>query len=534
MSGVRHSNHVTIPDDPLYAVGSDEWNAGHATDETDTSLVLKPDGHGGLEFGPQSGSPLTATDGTTSVTDVTKLTTVGATVAAGGAGEAIVTVGLIPDPSNAWAPSSPFYVGDRISHGTAVWQCGVGGTSGIEDPAGLFDVHDTYDAIAEATNVRWVYVGEIGGLPAGPGTRLAVIGLAGAQVVSNPYVDLQSDGAATVTGWAFVNGDGDANHTSYAYVLGDGSAQSNLYAQIGGTGWAAVNAPALVGGDGTAVVDAHSQVLTPVDGNASSRYESIAGVKRSGWNTYADAAGAHSGFDDGNGVGPNGTPAAPGMVPVADVDGYPRWVAGNLPTADEKAALDAAPTPLTATNPVASVADLIPGATGPTGAASTVAGPTGATGATGSGATGPTGATGTGSTGPTGSTGAGATGATGPTGTGATGATGATGVGSTGPTGASGVGSTGPTGATGAGSTGPTGATGATGSGATGATGPTGSGSTGPTGATGSGSTGATGPTGSGATGATGGSGSTGPTGATGPTGSASVSWISIAKWGLP
>ena len=108
MSGVRHSTHVTIPDDPLYAVGSDEWNAGHATDETDTSLVLKPDGHGGVEFGPQSGSPLTVTDGTTSVTDVTTLTTVGATVTDGGAGEAIVTVnpyaGTTPETPIALAP----------------------------------------------------------------------------------------------------------------------------------------------------------------------------------------------------------------------------------------------------------------------------------------------------------------------------------------------------------------------------------------------------------------------------------------------
>jgi hypothetical protein len=38
------------------------------------------------------GSPLTVTDGTTSVADVTKVTEVGATVSAGGAGEAIVTV----------------------------------------------------------------------------------------------------------------------------------------------------------------------------------------------------------------------------------------------------------------------------------------------------------------------------------------------------------------------------------------------------------------------------------------------------------
>ena len=84
--------------------------------------------------------------------------------------------------------------------------------------------------------------------------------------------------------------------------------------------------------------------------------------------------------------------------------------------------------------------------TGPTGAASTVTGPTGVTGA--AGVTGPTGQTGaTGATGPTGRTGP--TGVTGPTGLAST---------TTGPTGATGPISTGATGATGVmGPTGPTG-----------------------------------------------------------------------------
>ena len=96
------------------------------------------------------------------------------------------------------------------------------------------------------------------------------------------------------------------------------------------------------------------------------------------------------------------------------------------------------------------------GAVGPTGAASTVAGPTGPTGALGP--TGPTGAASTvaGPTGPTGPTGAAST-VVGPTG--ATGPTGPTGAASTV------VGPTGPTGASITGPTGPTGAQGATGSG---------------------------------------------------------------------
>jgi len=90
-----------------------------------------------------------------------------------------------------------------------------------------------------------------------------------------------------------------------------------------------------------------------------------------------------------------------------------------------------------------------PEVTGPTGAASTVTGPTGNTGPTGPEVTGPTGAAST-VTGPTGNTG--------PTGPEVTGATGSTGT--TGPTGPTGAGATGPTGPTGAASTvtGPTGA----------------------------------------------------------------------------
>jgi len=130
-----------------------------------------------------------------------------------------------------------------------------------------------------------------------------------------------------------------------------------------------------------------------------------------------------------------------------------------------------------------------PRVTGPTGAASTVTGPTGQTGSTGAASTvtGPTG-----QTGPTGSTGAAST-VTGPTGPRVTGPTGAAST-VTGPTGAAST-VTGPTGAAST-VTGPTGAsstvTGPTGAAST-VTGPTGQ-----TGATGAASTvtGPTGPTG--------------------------------------
>jgi len=148
-----------------------------------------------------------------------------------------------------------------------------------------------------------------------------------------------------------------------------------------------------------------------------------------------------------------------------------------------------------------------PSVTGPTGAASTVTGPTGPTGPTGadSEVTGPTGPSVTGPTGPTGADSS----VTGPTGASITGPTGAAST-VTGPTGAS---ITGPTGADSS-VTGPTGAsiTGPTGAAST-VTGPTGPSVTGPTGAAST----VTGPTGPSVTGPTGPS-VTGPTGPTGPT----------------
>lgn len=194
-----------------------------------------------------------------------------------------------------------------------------------------------------------------------------------------------------------------------------------------------------------------------------------------------------------------------------------------------------------------------PSITGPTGAASTIPGPTGATGPTGadSQVTGPTGPRGI--TGPTGSAGAdsqvagptGPDGATGPTGPGITGPQGAIGptgnIGVAGPTGATGPSITGPTGMsitgpTGPGVTGPSGPIGPTGlSGQTGATGPTGGngptgpiglqGVTGPQGSQGlQGTAGPTGPQGiQGIAGPTGSLGPTGGAGATGPTGAPST-----------
>lgn len=43
MTGIRHSTYVTVPDDPAYPVGTDEWNDPHVIDdETITVEMLAP------------------------------------------------------------------------------------------------------------------------------------------------------------------------------------------------------------------------------------------------------------------------------------------------------------------------------------------------------------------------------------------------------------------------------------------------------------------------------------------------------------
>jgi hypothetical protein len=69
---IRHKKVPVGPDIPGYEILFSDWKDDHV------------------------GANLTVTDGTTTVADVTQETLVGATVAAGGAGEAIVTVGT-PD-----------------------------------------------------------------------------------------------------------------------------------------------------------------------------------------------------------------------------------------------------------------------------------------------------------------------------------------------------------------------------------------------------------------------------------------------------
>lgn len=60
MSELRHAKVVDLPDVPGYEVLFSDWNASHATDETDTSLVLHPDGNGGVAFGAAETVPIAA------------------------------------------------------------------------------------------------------------------------------------------------------------------------------------------------------------------------------------------------------------------------------------------------------------------------------------------------------------------------------------------------------------------------------------------------------------------------------------------
>lgn len=278
------------------------------------------------------GSPLTVTDGSTSVANVTQETLVGAVVSAGGAGEAIVTVGFVADPGNVWEADTPVRDGYRVASGTHVWQVRDPGTTGTVDATTHMNLTAAgFSTIVEPGGVSWTYVGEIGGYPVPPGLYAGVVG------ISDPatFAQLQQS--------AFVDGDGSASVATVADVSGSGNATRSSFA--------------VVNGDGSAIVDDRSEVTGAVLGNAQGFFDSIAASRRAGWRTYADASEAHAGFDDGAGIGPNGAPATPGMALVADAGGYPRWTAG-MPTADEKAALDNAPTALTALNPVASVADL--------------------------------------------------------------------------------------------------------------------------------------------------------------------------------
>jgi hypothetical protein len=275
---ITHSTVVVVPDDHSSPVGTDEWNAGHVLPEveelptaaTDTTLVLSPDGAGGVAF--------------------------------------VANSGLIADPGHAWAATTVVAQGYQIASGTHVWQVNVAGTTGTDDPSIPFnDPGDSFSTIVESTGVYWVYFGEIGGLP---------VVAAGA----NQGVDTIADGNAVSNPNAFVTGSGNAIAGNSASVTVDGQA----------------------------LVDVHSEVGVPVAGNAQGYYDAIAGTNRSGWRTYADVAGAYAGFDDGTGIGPNGTPATPGMALIADASGYPRWVAisGTYDVAGAAAAAQAASQPL--------------------------------------------------------------------------------------------------------------------------------------------------------------------------------------------
>ena len=255
MSDLRHRFVNPLPDQPGF-IGAkpSHWNDNHGTSETDTSFVLRPDGHGGVVFGP-GGFPLTVTDGTTSVANVTQETIVGAVVSSGGAGEAIVTV-----------------------------------------PPGVDFLQDT-DPGAVGAGKIWLDTTAITGTDNRP------------LYVRNP----------TDTGWFSIGlaaYDGSGNLRSFVTVANNGGVSAEAW-----------DATGIV--QSGFVIQAGSILLYAVDGVNPQI------------NLHLDSANQTWNMNATNGFLLNSEQIVP----------------ADIPTADEKAALDAAPTALSALNPVASVAD---------------------------------------------------------------------------------------------------------------------------------------------------------------------------------
>ena len=305
--GITHHTQTAAANNPAYGVSHDAWDEGHdVADGTITAVML-------------------ATDAT-----------------------------AIIDPGNVWEPSTMFALGYQIASGTHVWQVlAAPDVTGTEDPTSLLSTPaNGYSVVVEATGVQWGYVGEVGTLAQPEGLNGGSEGLTGGQVYRYLGARFANDGEANVMASASVGGDGDVSVDVSATLSGAGAATVNAQAELGsgtvtqnshatshGGGTATANGFALndgdgdatsdhkafIIGDGNALVSGRATVSSPAAGNAQTLNDSVAGSQRAGWTSYADATGAHAGFDDGTGIGENGTPATEGMGLIADVDGHPRW-----------------------------------------------------------------------------------------------------------------------------------------------------------------------------------------------------------------
>ena len=277
------------------------------------TATLAPDGTSTVTVtGGGGGSFLTVTDGTTTVADVTQETIVGATVSAGGAGEAIVTV-----------PPGIDYVQD--SDPGAV---GAGKTWLRLPPAPVIDV--------------WVATtpGEV------PTPKNHPVGDSVIPTVSNGhwYVNVGGNGRVDPTEpiWPTDGGtvaDGTAVIWADQGLIPDvvpWATLSLFVRKVGDDGWWRIGAS-----DDSAI---GLSSFFP-DGRQGANLGVSADI--AGMSAYSPGLGivqvqATDGVLDASALSADGNP----VIPV------------NIPTADEKAALDAAPTALTALNPVASVADI--------------------------------------------------------------------------------------------------------------------------------------------------------------------------------
>jgi hypothetical protein len=321
---IKHAKHAAGPDVAGYEVVFSDWNADHV------------------------GSPLTVTDGTTSVADVTQETFVGATVAAGGAGEAIVTV-----------PQGIDYVQDTDPGAVGAGKTWLQLPPQLAPPTWVANaeaIAGTACVIPTVPNGHW-YVATDQGLtglvePTWPTDGSSVLDgaihwqdqglLAG---VTIPVKSLQlwrrnGDDA----GWTQIaKGDPIASGTA---PIGSAALHHYVWGENGipYADWS-------TGVDSTG--GSHAIYVFSADLSRSSGLS----IGQSGFFMLAGPIDSPSflAFND-SGLSVNAVPIVP----------------ADIPTADEKAALDNAPTPLTALNPVASVADLPGPAPSP---ATTVTGP---------------------------------------------------------------------------------------------------------------------------------------------------------------
>ena len=359
MAGLNHAFVSTLPNDPdpLVIQTQRDWNANHATAETDTTKVLSPDGTGGVAFVPGGAGP-TGPTGPTGTNG-----SAGATGATGGTG----ATGPVGSTGSTGSTGATGTAGPTGATGTA----GSNGAAGATGPTGP--------------------TGGTG--PTGPTGSTGSTGATG------------STGTA---GQSFTWRGTWSTLTTYALDDVVEASDGSTYISVQNANIA--HDPTLdlthVWWDDFAV---HGDVgpTGPTGPTGATGATGTAGSNGSNGSAGATGATGATGTGATGPTGPTGgtgTAGATGGVGPTGPTG-PTGIAGSNGSAGATG-----PTgPTGGTGPTGATGT---GATGPTGATGTGAtGPTGATGSGTTGATGPTGGAGpTGATGATGSGGGGTTG----------------------------------------------------------------------------------------------------------------------------